>query len=44
VERASAGGGTAGAPEDFLYGRMATITDPFGAEFSVIARPPDQRR
>jgi predicted enzyme related to lactoylglutathione lyase len=44
VERAAAGGGGAGAPEDFLYGRMATITDPFGAEFSVIARPPDQRR
>jgi uncharacterized protein len=44
VERAAAGGGGAGAPEDFLYGRMATITDPFGAEFSVIARPPDPRR
>jgi uncharacterized protein len=44
VERAAAGGVGAGAPEDFLYGRMATITDPFGAEFSVIARPPDQRR
>jgi uncharacterized protein len=44
VERASAGGGTAGAPEDFVYGRMATITDPFGAEFSVIARPPGQQR
>jgi predicted enzyme related to lactoylglutathione lyase len=44
VERATAGGGTAGAPEDFIYGRMATITDPFGAEFSVIARPPDQQR
>jgi uncharacterized protein len=44
VERATAGGGTAGAPEEFVYGRMATITDPFGAEFSVIARPPDQQR
>jgi len=43
VTRATAAGGTAGAPEDFLYGRMATITDPFGAEFSVIARPPGQR-
>jgi uncharacterized protein len=43
VARATAAGGTAGAPEDFLYGRMATITDPFGAEFSVIARPPGQR-
>jgi predicted enzyme related to lactoylglutathione lyase len=40
VARAAAAGGTAGAPDDFLYGRMATITDPFGAEFSVIARPP----
>ena len=30
--------------EDFLYGRMATLTDPFGAGFSVIARPPDQQR
>jgi uncharacterized protein len=39
VERATAAGGAAGAPEDFVYGRMATITDPFGAEFSVIARP-----
>jgi uncharacterized protein len=44
VERATAGGGTAGAPEDFVYGRMATITDPFGAEFSVIARPSGQQR
>jgi predicted enzyme related to lactoylglutathione lyase len=43
VERATAGGGSAGAPEDFIYGRMATVTDPFGAEFSVIARPPGQR-
>jgi uncharacterized protein len=43
VARATAAGGTAGVPEDFLYGRMATVTDPFGAEFSVIARPPCQR-
>jgi uncharacterized protein len=42
VEAASAAGGTAGAPDDMLYGRFATITDPFGAEFSVIARPADQ--
>ena len=27
------------AREDFVYGRMATITDPFGAEFTVITRP-----
>lgn len=39
VEQARAGGGQAAPPEDFVYGRMATITDPFGAEFSVIARP-----
>jgi uncharacterized protein len=39
VERAVAAGGTSGAPEDILYGRIAVITDPFGAEFSVIARP-----
>ncbi len=25
-----------------IYGRIATLTDPFGAEFSVIARPPEQ--
>lgn len=36
---AGAAGGGATDPEDFVYGRMATITDPFGAEFSVIARP-----
>jgi uncharacterized protein len=42
IERATAGGGTAGAPEDFVYGRMAQITDPFGAEFTVITRPPGQ--
>jgi uncharacterized protein len=39
VRQARAGGGQTGDPEDFVYGRMATITDPFGAEFSVIARP-----
>jgi predicted enzyme related to lactoylglutathione lyase len=39
VARAAEAGGTPGAAEDFVYGRMATITDPFGAEFSVIARP-----
>ncbi|WP_026360583.1 VOC family protein [Amycolatopsis nigrescens] len=40
VRRAVEAGGTAGAVEDMLYGRIATITDPFGAEFSVITRPP----
>ncbi|WBB68259.1 VOC family protein [Micromonospora sp. WMMD812] len=39
VARARAAGGTAGEIEDMLYGRIATITDPFGAEFSVITRP-----
>jgi uncharacterized protein len=39
VERARVKGGRAGDPDDFVYGRMATLTDPFGAEFSVIARP-----
>jgi predicted enzyme related to lactoylglutathione lyase len=42
VAAATAAGGRAGAPEDFVYGRMATVTDPFGAEFSVIARPAGQ--
>lgn len=32
-------GGTATEPEDTLYGRSATVTDPFGTEFAVIARP-----
>jgi predicted enzyme related to lactoylglutathione lyase len=41
--RAAAAGGTPGAPEDIPYGRLATITDPFGTEFSVIARPADQQ-
>ena len=39
VARAAEAGGSPGAAEDFVYGRLATITDPFGAEFSVIARP-----
>jgi uncharacterized protein len=43
VARAAEAGGHPGAAEDFVYGRMATITDPFGAEFSVIARPEPQR-
>ncbi|MEU3463623.1 VOC family protein [Streptomyces sp. NPDC006733] len=38
VERATAAGGTASAPEDMAYGRIATVTDPFGTEFSVITR------
>jgi uncharacterized protein len=43
VARAAEAGGSPGAAEDFVYGRMATITDPFGAEFTVIARPEAQR-
>lgn len=39
VGRARAAGGTSAAPEDTPYGRSATLTDPFGTEFSVIARP-----
>jgi predicted enzyme related to lactoylglutathione lyase len=41
VRRALEGGGTSDGAKDFLYGRLATITDPFGAEFSVITRPTD---
>ncbi len=43
VARAAEAGGTPGTPEDFVYGRMATITDPFGTEFSVGSRPQAQR-
>ncbi|MGW7004965.1 VOC family protein [Streptomyces sp. NPDC054933] len=39
AQRATAAGGTSSAPEDTRYGRIATITDPLGTEFSVIARP-----
>ncbi|MCX4558767.1 VOC family protein [Streptomyces phaeochromogenes] len=39
VGRAVAAGGIADTPEDSPYGRIATLTDPFGAEFSVITRP-----
>jgi len=41
VQRATAAGGTCGEPEDMVYARLATITDPFGVEFSVGARPPE---
>jgi uncharacterized protein len=39
VQRAVDAGGSSPGGQDFLYGRLATITDPFGAEFSVITRP-----
>jgi len=39
VATATAAGGKSGEVQDMIYGRIATLTDPFGAEFSVIARP-----
>jgi len=39
VRRARAAGGSSEGPTDFRYGRIATITDPFGAQFTVITRP-----
>jgi predicted enzyme related to lactoylglutathione lyase len=39
IERIVAGGGSSAPAEDFVYGRMATAHDPFGTEFSIIARP-----
>lgn len=38
IRRAVAAGGKAGEPQDMVYGRIATLTDPFGAEFAVITR------
>ena len=38
VQRALDHGGTSAGAEEFVHGRLATITDPFGAEFSVITR------
>ena len=39
VRRARDAGGKAEEPSDMLYGRIASVTDPFGTEFSVITRP-----
>jgi predicted enzyme related to lactoylglutathione lyase len=39
VAKVAAAGGRANDPEDFVYGRLATVTDPFGTEFSVGSRP-----
>jgi predicted enzyme related to lactoylglutathione lyase len=39
VASARAAGGTATDPEDFVYGRIASVTDPFGTGFQVGARP-----
>ena len=38
VRRADDAGGKGAAPTDMLYGRIASVTDPFGTEFSVITR------
>jgi uncharacterized protein len=40
VAAATAAGGRSGEIQDTIYGRFAAVTDPFGADFSVIARPP----
>ena len=39
VAAANAAGGTTTAPIDMVYGRIATIKDPFGTEFTVGAAP-----
>jgi predicted enzyme related to lactoylglutathione lyase len=39
LQRAVSAGGTAGQVQDMIYGRFAQVIDPFGVEFSVIARP-----
>ena len=39
VRRALDHGGSSAGATDFLYGRLATITDPFCAQFSIITRP-----
>ena len=39
AERATAGGGGCTTPEDFVYGRTATVTDPFGTEFTIGSPP-----
>jgi len=35
LARVASAGGTAGAAEDMVYGRIATVKDPFGAEFRI---------
>ncbi|APU12527.1 MULTISPECIES: VOC family protein [Actinoalloteichus] len=39
VQRVVAAGGQASTPEDFPFGRLSMITDPFGARFGVHAMP-----
>lgn len=41
VAKVRAAGGTADEPYDMIYGRLAEVRDPFGAEFSVGSRAPD---
>jgi hypothetical protein len=38
VAAATSAGGQAGEIQDMIYGRIATLHDPFGVEFSVITR------
>lgn len=42
VAAARAAGGTATDPRDFVYGRLASVTDPFGAAFEIGSRLPDR--
>jgi uncharacterized protein len=39
VQRAVAAGGRAGQVDEMVYGRFAQLTDPFGVQLSIIARP-----
>jgi predicted enzyme related to lactoylglutathione lyase len=43
VASARAAGGAATDPQDFVYGRVASIIDPFGATLEVGARLPGQQ-
>lgn len=38
LQRARAGGGSVGEVSEMVYGRLASIVDPFGVELSVITR------
>ena len=39
VHRALSAGGKAREIQQMIYGRFADLTDPFGVQFSVLARP-----
>ncbi len=43
VAAARASGGSATDPKDFVYGRIASVTDPFGTTFDIGSRPPGQQ-